>query len=148
PDLGAYQLWAPTVTVTDGGTYNGNPCQAAVGSAVGIDGHTAVSGSFSYFYFVNVYYSGSCSGAIQIDGAPTAAGSYDVVAVFTSSDPNYASASSPLTSFTIAPAAPQVSVTDGGTYNGKPFQAFGSAVGIDGQTAVSGSFGYTYYVNV
>ena len=53
--------YTPTVTVTDGGTYNGNP-QNAVGSAVGSDGHTAVSGTFSYTYYAS-------NGTIQLSGA-------------------------------------------------------------------------------
>jgi hypothetical protein len=134
----------PTVTVTDGGTYNGNPYQA-VGSAVGADGHTPVAGSFSYLYFVNV--SEPLIGLVPllINGEPTAAGSYDVLAGFTSSDPNYASTSSALTSFTIAPAAPTVTVSDGGIYNAQPDAATATALGVDGTTPVAGSFSFTYY---
>jgi hypothetical protein len=129
----------PTVTVTDGGTYNGNP-ENAVGSAVGVDGKTAVAGSFSYTYYAS-------DGTTVLSGAPTNAASYYVVAAFTSSDPNYTNASSAQTAFTISPALPTVTVSDGGTYNGNPYIAVGSAVGVDGKTAVAGTFSYTYYAS-
>ncbi|OWK39106.1 beta strand repeat-containing protein [Fimbriiglobus ruber] len=129
----------PSVTVTDGGAYNGKPFNA-VGSAVGIDGQTPVSGSFNYTYFAS-------DGVTQLDSAPTNAGSYFVTAIFSSSDPNYASASSVKTGFTIVTDTPTVTVTDGGTYDGQPFNAVGSVVGADGQTAVSGTFSYTYYAS-
>jgi len=81
-----------------------------------------------------------------LSGAPSNAGTYTVVAAFTRTDNNYTSGGSAQTTFSINPAAPTVSVTDaGGTYNGNPFPAVGSAVGVDGKTAVSGSFSYTYY---
>jgi hypothetical protein len=127
----------PTMTVSDtGGTYNGNPF-AANATAVGIDGVTPVSGSFSYSY-----YAGS-----SVSGTPSAsnAGTYTVVATFTSSDPNYASGTAQ-TTFTISPAIPTVTVSDaGGTYTGNPMPPDGTAVGINGVTPVSGSFSYTYY---
>ncbi len=50
------------------------------------------------------------------------------------------------TSATINPAAPTLTVSDaGGTYNGNPFSATATAVGIDGTTPVAGSFSYAYY---
>jgi RHS repeat-associated protein len=132
-------VYQPTVTVTDGGTYNGNPFNA-VGSAVGVDGKTPVSGSFSYTYYASV-------GSTVLSGAPTNAGSYYVVAAFTSSDSSYGNGTSAETPFAISPATPSVSVTDGGTYNTSPFNAVGSAIAVDGKTAVSGSFSYTYYAS-
>ena len=68
---------APTVTVTDPmPTYDGNP-HSAVAIAIGVDGHTAVTGSFTFTY----------------DGSSTtptnAKTSYAVVATFTSTDSNY-----------------------------------------------------------
>ena len=47
----------------------------------------------------------------------------------------------------VVTSTPTVTVTDGGTYNGQPFNAVGSAVGTDGHTSVSGSFSYTYYAS-
>ena len=43
--------------------------------------------------------------------------------------------------------APTIHVVDaGGPYNGNPFPATATAVGIDGTTPVAGSFSYAYYV--
>jgi hypothetical protein len=136
----------PTVTVSDGGgIYNAQPFQA-VGSAVGIGGQAAVSGSFTYTYYASVFIP-ILGGTflVQLGGAPTAAGSYMVQAAFTSSDPNYANATSALTSFTIAPATPQVNVADGGNYSGSSIAANATAVGVDGVTPISGRFSDTYY---
>ncbi len=71
---------APVVTVT-GGTFpfNFNP-HPATATAVGVDGSTPVAGSFSFTY------NGSAS-------PPVNAGSYAVVATFTSSDFRYLNAS-------------------------------------------------------
>jgi hypothetical protein len=124
-----------------GGTYNGSAFPATA-KAVGVDGKTPVSGSFSYAYYVGSSVSGTPSAT-----APTNAGTYTVVATFTSSDPNYASSGTAKTTFTIKPASPMVSVTDaGGTYNGHAFPATAKALGLDGKTAVNGSFSYAYYV--
>ena len=57
--------------------YNGT-AQPAVTTAVGLDGMTAVDGSFA------ITYNGSSS-------VPVNAGTYTVVANFTSSNPNYSS---------------------------------------------------------
>jgi uncharacterized protein YhfF len=122
----------PTVTVTDPmPTYDGNPHTASA-TAVGVDGHTAVNGSFSFTY--------DGSGT-----APTnAKTSYAVVAMFTSTDPNYTGASGNGT-LTIKQATPTVTVTDPmPTYDGNPHTASATAVGVDGHTAVSGSFTFTY----
>jgi hypothetical protein len=76
-----YAIYAatPTVTVTGGPlTYNGQG-QAATATAVGVDGVTPVSGTASFTY----------NGSSQ---APVVAGTYAVVATFTPTDPNYASA--------------------------------------------------------
>jgi hypothetical protein len=133
----------PTVTVSDaGGTYDGNPFPANA-TAVGIDGTTPVSGSFSYTYYVGSGTSGTSLGST----APTNAGTYTVVATFTSSDSNYSSGGTAQTTFTVNLATPTVTVSDaGGAYNGNPFPANATAVGTDGTTPVSGSLSYTYYV--
>jgi hypothetical protein len=129
----------PTVSVrASGGTYTGTPFVAS-GSAVGSDGRTPVAGSWTY-----TYYPGSTATGTPLPGAPTAAGTYTMVAAFTSSDPNYGNGSAQAT-FTIRPAAPAVSINaPGGTANGSPFPASASATGVGG-TAMSGSFLYTYY---
>jgi hypothetical protein len=101
PGLGNYTVSAvkatPTVTVTDGGTYNGQPFNA-VANVVGVDGQTPVSGSFSYSYFAS-------DGVTPLSTAPTNAGTYYVTASFTSSDPNYGNATSAETIFTIGKAS-------------------------------------------
>jgi hypothetical protein len=69
----------PTVSVSGGPfTYDGTPHTAAA-TAVGLDGVTPVSGTFTFTY------NGSAT-------APTAPGTYAVVATFVSSDPSYANA--------------------------------------------------------
>ena len=76
------QKATPTVTFTGGTfTYDGNS-HAATATAVAVDGHTAVTGSFSFTYTPP----GNST-------APTNAGTYTVGASFTSTDPNYTTAS-------------------------------------------------------
>ena len=71
----------PAVTVTGGTyTYDGN-AHPATATAVGVDGHTPVNGTFSFTYTL----AGNST-------APTNAGTYAVTANFTSSDPNYSNA--------------------------------------------------------
>ncbi|MDP1797003.1 MAG: SdrD B-like domain-containing protein, partial [Planctomycetaceae bacterium] len=70
-------------------TFDGSP-HAATATAVGVGG-VAVSGTYTFSY------NGSTS-------LPTAVGSYDVVASFTSSDPNYANAIGTATLLITAPA--------------------------------------------
>src|SRR5262249_20354000 len=88
----------PTVTASDaGGTYNGNSFPASA-TATGTGG-AAVSGTFAYTYYVGASVSGTGSST-----APTNAGTYTVVASFTSGDPNYTNAQSAPVTFTIAKA--------------------------------------------
>jgi hypothetical protein len=137
--LGSSGPATPTVNLTDsGGTYDSQPFPGSA-TAKGAGGVT-VNGSFSF-----TYYAGSSATGTGSATAPSSAGTYTVVASFTSSDPNYTNAQSSPVTFAIAPAAPTVTVTDaGGTYDGQPFQASATATGIGG-AAVSGSFTYTYY---
>jgi hypothetical protein len=105
------QQATPTLTVSDaGGTYNGNPFPVTA-SAVGVDGAT-VAGTFSY-----TYYAGSSPSGTPLAAAPTNAGTYTVVATFTSSDPNYSNGSAQ-TTFTINPAPLSYSI-------GNDTQAYG-----------------------
>jgi hypothetical protein len=60
---------------------------------------TPVSGSFVF-----VYYTGSTVSGTPSTTAPTDAGTYTVVAIFTSTDTNYSSGSAQIT-FTINPPA-------------------------------------------
>jgi len=86
-----------TVIVSDsGGTYDGQPFPATAG-ATNASGQ-AVNGSFTF-----TYYSGSSVNGSGTATAPTNAGTYTVVASFTSADPNYGNAQSSPVTFTITP---------------------------------------------
>ena len=133
----------PALTVAaPGGVFNG-ALFPATASAVGIDGTTPVSGAFSYAYYLN----GDLT-STPLSASPSNAGTYTVVATFTSNDPNYVSGGLAQVSFTINAATPALTVAaPGGVFNGAPFPATASAVGIDGTTPVSGAFSYAYYLD-
>jgi hypothetical protein len=96
-------LYAPTIKVVDtGGIYNGNRFSVTA-TAVGIDSTTPVAGSFTY-----TYYAGTSAGGTPLSAVPVDAGTYTVVAAFTSSDPEYAGGSAQ-TTFTIAQATTSLS---------------------------------------
>lgn len=119
----------PTVTVVGGTfTYDAAP-HAATASATGIGG-APVGGTFA------VTYNGS-------PALPVAAGTYAVVATFTSSDPSYTGATGTAT-LVISPAVPAVAVVGGSfTYDGTPHAATATATGIGG-TTVGGSIRFSY----
>ena len=131
----------PTVSVTDaGGAYNGSPYGETATSATGINSVT-VAGTTTFAYFT-----GSTGGTGGSSIAPTAAGSYSVVATFTSSNTNYSNAVSAAVPFVISTSTPTVVASDAsGPYNGSPFAA--SATVKVGATDVSGngSVSFTYY---
>src|SRR6185369_1172794 len=85
------------------------------------------------------------SGAnFTVSGTHTYLGRGPFTTKVTLTDDSPGTATSTVTgSANVAPATPTVTVSDGGIYNGNAFNAVGSAVGIDGHTAVSGSFSYT-----
>jgi hypothetical protein len=88
-------LAMPTVTLNSNSTtYNGQS-QSASATAVGSDGVTPVSGTFAFAYN-------------GLAGARANAGTYQVLATFTSADPNYGNATL-LSTFTINQAAPAFS---------------------------------------
>ena len=105
----------PTVSVTDaGGTYNSDPFPATYASVTGV-GTDGLIASFGYTTLSYSYYSGET----PLNGAPTAAGAYTVVANYTSNNPNYTNAHSRAVGFTITPAALTISaVTDTKGYDG------------------------------
>ena len=107
----------PTVTVSDaGGTFTGNPFPA---TAQVNGGATLESVTPTLTYFVGTGTSGTNLGGT----APSAAGTYTVVANFAGST-DYASASSTPVTFNITKATPNVTVSDaGGTFTGNPFPA-------------------------
>ncbi len=82
----------PTLTVSGGTFVYDGTTHAASATAVGSDGVTPVAGTFTFTY------NGSTT-------QPSAAGSYAVLASFTSSDPGYLGASGTAT-ITISPATP------------------------------------------
>ena len=128
----------PTVTADPGGTYNGNPFPA-IATATGVGGG-AVSGSFAFTYYV-----GSSVGNSGSPTPPTSAGTYTVVATFTSATKLRQHTSPPLT-FAITPATPSVVAVDAGSaYSGSSHPATATAKGIGGAT-VSGTFAFIYYV--
>ena len=126
---------APTVSVADaGGTYN-NTKYPATASVAGISG--SGSSSLEGVSLSVTYYSGTYTLASQLTGltplssAPSAAGSYTVLASFPGST-DYSS-SSQVANFTIAQATPTVTVADaGGTYKNAAFPATDSVKGISG----------------
>jgi hypothetical protein len=106
PDIGAFETQVPTVGVTTaGGTYTGTPFAASAAQATGLGGITlaalgAPSLALSYY-----------SGTTLLAGAPSAAGSYTVVATYTSDMAGYRNAASESVPFTITPAAAAVGLT-------------------------------------
>jgi hypothetical protein len=84
----------PAVSVTAGSTYTGQ-AHPASGSITGVNGVPLGTPTF-------VYYSGSTAGGTPLPGAPTAAGTYTVVASYAGSA-NYAAATAQ-TTFVIARA--------------------------------------------
>jgi hypothetical protein len=117
----------PQVSVSDsGGTFTGSsfPATASVsGVAVGIDNTFAAS--LESVSPTLTYYSGSAVSGSGTSIAPSALGTYTVVASFPGST-DYASASSQ-TTFAIVTNTPVVTVTDaGGLVNGSPFPASAS----------------------
>jgi PhoPQ-activated pathogenicity-related protein len=91
-------LFTPTVAASDvGGLYNGNP-YTATASATGRAGFQ-VSGNFVFTYYPGDMVSGSGTTT-----PPTNAGTYTVVASFTSNDPSYVNTQSAPVTFTISPS--------------------------------------------
>lgn len=146
----------PTVTITSaGGTYDGVPISATA-SVTGVGG--SPSTSLDGVIPTLAYYQGTTTDPSQLSnltplaGAPTAAGSYTVVASFAGST-NYQAATSAPFPFTIAQAVPLLNVTDGGgTYNGSTPPATvtlagvssGGASSLEGVTPSLVYFGGTY----
>src|SRR5207245_742250 len=110
-----------------GGTYNANtfPASASV-TGVPADGILSSSPdptiSFTYTNTVTLATSST---------APSSAGSYTVMAHYTSNNSNYQNADSAAVAFTIGQATPTVTVADpGGTYNGSAFPASATVTGV------------------
>jgi hypothetical protein len=122
----------PTLSLVDGSTtYDGN-AHSDIATAIGTDGVTPVAGSFL------ITYNGSTT-------APTAAGTYAVVATFVSSDLAYGDASIAGT-LTIAQATPTITISSSYPFYYDTFaQAqYVSEVGADGATPVNGTLSVLY----
>jgi hypothetical protein len=124
----------PAITVGSGPfDYDGNS-HAATATAVGVDGATPVAGSFAFTY------NGDST-------PPTGPGLYTVAATFTSSDPNYASATVTSSLIINSPGTqtPTLSLVDGSAnYDGNAHSDSATAVAADGVTPVAGNFVMTY----
>jgi hypothetical protein len=127
----------PTLTLLDGSAlYDGNP-HADTATAVDPTTGATVAGSFL------ITYNGSTT-------APTAAGSYAVVANFISSDPNYADPNYPnpdLTgTLTISQATPTITISSSYPFYYDTFgqSQYVSEVGVDGVTPVNGTLSVLY----
>jgi hypothetical protein len=136
----------PTLSVSDnGGTYDG----LAINATTTVAGINNQAGStLEGVASVPVYYAGSTATGTPISTAPTAAGTYTVVASFAGSTDYAASTSAPIT-FTIAKVTPTVSVAaPGGTYTGSAFNATADVTGVNGPAAAQlegDSPTFTYY---
>ncbi|MFI5455528.1 MAG: beta strand repeat-containing protein, partial [Isosphaerales bacterium] len=130
----------PTVRVSDaGGTYSSTafPATDAVAGISGSGSSSLEGVSPSLSYYSGTYTSASqLAGLTPLSAAPSQAGSYTVLASFAGST-DYATGSA-LANFTIARAAPTVSVADaGGTYSSTAFPATDAVAGISGSGSSS-----------
>ncbi|HKI38168.1 MAG TPA: hypothetical protein VKA46_40315 [Gemmataceae bacterium] len=117
----------PAVSVVDaGGTYTGS---AFAATATVKEGTTLEGVGLTLQYYSGSYSSpGQLESHTPLAGAPSAAGTYTVLASFAGSA-DYSSGAAVAT-FTISPAAPVVSVSDaGGVYTGRAFAATGKVRG-------------------
>jgi hypothetical protein len=120
----------PAVFVTGGPFIYDGSAHPATATATGAGG-SPVPGAFTFTY------NGSAT-------APVDAGTYTVLAHFSSADPNYTDADSPAGTLVINPAKPTVTVSGGPfTYDALPHEAGAAATGAGGGP-VSGSFTLTY----
>jgi hypothetical protein len=122
----------PTLSLVDGSATFDGDAHSDTATAVGTDGVTPVNGSFL------ITYNGSTT-------APTAAGTYAVVATFISSDLSYTNASITGT-LTIGQATPTITISSSYPFY---YDTFGlaqyvSEVGVDGVTPVNGTLSVLY----
>jgi hypothetical protein len=127
----------PTLSTTGGTfTYDGNP-HASTGTALGVDGVTPVSGSFSYTYTPP----GNSTAPTDASATP-----YQVSAAFTSSDSNYDNGTAPTNSITINKADATINITPySGVYDANPHSLTGTATGVGGADLSAGlNFGASF----
>jgi uncharacterized protein (DUF2252 family) len=133
----------PSAVVTaPNAAYTGNPYNAATAAVTGVGGVTITDGTVTFTYYDH----GSNTALVS---APTAPGTYDVIATF-SGDTDYTSANSSLATFTISNLpTPSVSVTaPNTTYNAEPYSlAKATVTGAGNQPITDGSVTFTYYLH-
>ncbi len=120
---------APTITVSDaGGTYNGTPYMATT---------TAIEGQLPTL----TYYSGTSASGTALGSAPSAAGTYTVVASFGGSTDFTSGVAS--ATFTITPATPTIQLTPPTSYayNGEAIPATSFAEDTEQSVTVTYYFG-------
>ncbi len=139
----------PTVTVSDaGGAYNG-AAFTALGAVAGTGNQSTPGASLEGVSPSLTYYPGSSASGSPLSGAPSAVGTYTVLASFAGSTDYLSRAAS--ATFTITRATPTVTVSDaGGTYNGAAFTATETVAGTGGQSTPAASLegvapSLTYY---
>jgi hypothetical protein len=124
----------PTLSVADGGTYDGSAF-AATATVTGVSGTPA--SSLEGVSPTVTYYAGSTAAGAPLSVAPVDAGIYTVVARFAGSADYVAATSAPVT-FTISRATPALRVVDpDGTYNGSAFDATATVAGLSGSAGSS-----------
>jgi hypothetical protein len=110
----------PTVTASDaGGQYTGTAYAASATVKDGSGNDVSSQGTLSFTYYVGSTVSGTGSAT-----APSAAGTYTVVAHFHGSNANYTDADSAPLTFTITPAPLQITADDKIKPYGAPLPAF------------------------
>ena len=130
----------PTVALDDaGGTYTGTAfiASATVTGVSGNAGATLEGVAPSLNYYAGTYTGvGQLAGVTALSGAPTAVGSYTVLADFVGSG-DYAAATA-LADFSISQATPTVAVSDAsGTYSGTAFGASATVAGVSGSAGAT-----------
>jgi hypothetical protein len=108
----------PVVSATiAGGVYNGAPYAVTAASVTGLGG--SILGSFGDPSLSYTYYVGNAASGTATATAPKDAGTYTVVAHWTSNNPEYASADSAPATFSITPAPLTVTaVANAKTFDG------------------------------
>jgi hypothetical protein len=131
-------LLTPTVTAIPpaSGPFTGNPFTATA-TVTGTGGVAINDGTVTFTY---------SQGGTTLGGAPTAPGTYSVVANF-SGDTDYSGASSTNSAtFTIGQATPIVTAIPpaSGPFTGNPFTATATVTGVGGATISDGTVTFTY----
>jgi hypothetical protein len=156
PSLGAFEPQVATTTTANNATATFSQSAQSVTLSASV---TSSAGTVNEGLVVFIVHQGGTPIGTPISGnvsngfasvsyvlpAGTAAGSYNILAVYTPG-PDFNFSEDDTHTLTVNPATPSISVADaGGTYNGTPFPATGTAPATDGTTPVAGNFSYAYY---